>query len=66
MDAGISGTSKVLIAESGKPATGRAAGDAQWDSIAVAAAPGVGSMAVYATAHPGPVVGKRTLHYMVS
>lgn len=65
-DAAIGPTSKLVIAESGKAATGRAAGDAQWDSIACSALSGTGSATVYAMAHPGPVVGKRTLHYCVA
>lgn len=65
-DAAVSGTSKIMIAESGKVATGRVLGDSQWDSISCAANPGAGSFSVYALAHPGPVVGKRTLIYTVA
>lgn len=64
-DAGVSSTSKIIIQESGKPATGRAAGDAQWDSITYAAYPGTGSFTVYAKAS-GSVVGKRKVEYMVA
>jgi hypothetical protein len=65
-DAAVSGTSKVTVVESGKPATSRVAGDAQWDAILSAANPTTGSFALYCTAQPGPVVGKRKLHYMVT
>jgi hypothetical protein len=66
-DAAItSSASKVVISESGKPATGRVAGDAQWDSILCSANPSAGSAAVYARANPGPVVGKRKLQYSVA
>ena len=64
-DAGVSSTSKIIIQETGKPATDRAAGDAQWDSITYAAYPGTGSFTVYAKAS-GSVVGKRKVEYMVA
>lgn len=64
-DAAVSGTSKILVSESGTAATGRAAGDALWDSISCAAVPGSGSFTLYCKANPGPVVDKRTLSYMV-
>jgi hypothetical protein len=64
-DAGIGAASKILISESGKAATGRVAGDSQWDSIACAALPAAGSMTVYCVASPGPVVGKRKLQYVI-
>jgi hypothetical protein len=65
-DAAVLSTSKIIISESGKIATGRvAAGDAQWDSISIAALPATGSFIAYCRADPGPVVGKRKLHYMV-
>ena len=65
-DAAISAASKVTVSESGKAATGRVAGDAQWDSISCAALPGTGVATVYAMAHPGPVVGRRILQYSIS
>lgn len=65
-DAAISPTSKVTVVESGNVAIGRVAGDARWDSIQVAALPGSGSAVIYCKANPGPVVGRRKLHYMVS
>lgn len=59
-------TSKIIIGESGKVATSRVDGDAEWDSIAVSASPGTGSFTVYAVANPGPVVGKRKVHYAIA
>lgn len=67
VDAAVSSTSKVLMGESGKVATGRVAqGDSLFDSINVAAIPGTGSLQVLCRASPGPVVGRRTLQYMVA
>ena len=65
-DAAVTATSKIQILESGKPATGRVAGDAQWDSIFASALPGTGNFQLYAMAHPGPVLGKRKLQYTVN
>jgi len=66
-DASISSTSKVIIVESGKIATGRvASGDAAWDSVSFSALPGTGSAQVYATANPGPIVGRRKFQYTVA
>ena len=65
VDAALSGASKVAVASSGKAATGRVAGDDQWDAITYSALPAAGSMTVYAYANPGPVVGKRKIQYQV-
>lgn len=65
-DAAVSSTSKIIISETGKPATGRVAGDSQWDYISLAALPVAGSFTVYAMAIPGPVVGKRKIQYQVN
>ena len=65
-DAGVSATSEVAVVQSGNAATGRADGDAQFDSIAYAAQPAVGQFTLYALAHPGPVVGRRKLLYQVA
>lgn len=66
VDAAISGTSKILISESGKAATGRAPGDSEWDSISATALPGSGQMTVMCKANPGPVAGRRILQYTVN
>lgn len=65
-DASIGPTSKVVVVTSGKVATGRVAGDGQWDSISYDALAGTGSATVYAMAHPGPVVGRRYAQYTVA
>jgi len=64
-DATVSATTEVAVVQSGSAATGRAAGDALWDSIACAAVPGSGQFTLYALATPGPVVGKRKILYQV-
>lgn len=65
-DAAVSPSSVIIILESGKTASGRADGDAQWDAISAVAKPGAGSFVVYCMAHPGPVAGKRKLQYQVN
>lgn len=65
-DGTVAPSSKVLIQESGKAATGRVTGDSQWDSIDVAALPAAGSFIAYCRADPGPVVGRRLLQYAVA
>lgn len=65
-DAGSVVASKIIVSESGKAATGRVAGDAEWDNISVSALPAVGTFTVYAVANPGPVVGKRIIHYSIA
>jgi hypothetical protein len=64
-DAAISADSKIIAVQSGKTATGRRPGDAQWDSINCAILPGVGQATLFCTASPGPVVGKRIIQYEV-
>jgi hypothetical protein len=67
IDASISSTSKIVVEQSGKVATGRvASGDGAWDSISYTALPGTGSAQVWAKASPGPVVGKRKFQYTVA
>jgi len=66
VDASVNAASKVTVTESGKTATGRTQGDAQWDSIDGAALPGAGSFQLFCTASPGPVVGRRLMQYFVS
>lgn len=65
VDAAVSGTTEVAVVQSGATATGRAAGDALFDSITYAAVPGAGQFTLYALAMPGPVVGKRKILYQV-
>jgi len=65
-DATVGVASKITVIPCGKAATGRTADDWQWDGITFAALPAVGSFTLYATAHPGPVVGKRKIQYSVA
>jgi hypothetical protein len=65
VDAAVSGTTEVAVVQSGATATGRAAGDALFDSITYAAVPAAGQFTLYALATPGPVVGKRKILYQV-
>jgi hypothetical protein len=62
----VNSTYKVIVQESGKAATGRATGDSLWDSIVVTALPAAGSFTAQCRAVPGPVVGKRKLHYSLA
>lgn len=62
----VSTASQVICVGSSETATGRAAGDAEWDGLIYAAhATGAGTMSISAIAHPGPVVGKRKALYQV-
>ena len=65
-DAAVDVASKITVIPCGKAATGRTADDWQWDGITFAALPAVGSFTLYATAHPGPVIGKRKIQYSVA
>lgn len=67
-DAAVLGTSSnVMAVASAEPATGRAAGDAEWDGLLLAArATGVGTMEITALASPGPVIGARKVLYQVA
>jgi hypothetical protein len=59
-------TSKIVATLSGKTATGRTDGDAQWDAIQFAALPGTGSFTLFALCSTGSVVGKRIVQYTLS
>jgi hypothetical protein len=65
-DASITASSIIDIFPSAKTATGRVnTDDMEWDGLSLSAVPASGSMIVYAVANPGPVVGKRKIHYRV-
>ena len=65
-DAAITSSAvKVAVVPSGKAATDRTADDWQWDGGTFVANPGTGSATCYATFHPGPIVGRRTLQYQI-
>jgi len=66
VDAALTAAKKVAVLACGKAATGRTAGDDQWDAITYSALPAAGSMTVYAYANPGPVMGKRKIQYQVA
>lgn len=65
-DASVNTSSKIIVLPSGKTATGRVSGDAQWDNLLLAASPGTGNFTLYALAFPGPVKGKRVIQYTVA
>ena len=65
IDPEIAADSRVLIAPSGKPATGRGSDDWLWDTAVFAAAPAAGQMTVYAK-FDGRVIGKRNIIYQVN
>jgi hypothetical protein len=65
-DAAITSSAvKIALVPCGKAATGRTADDWQWDGGTFVANPGTGSATCYATFHPGPIVGRRTLQYQI-
>ncbi len=65
VDATVSAITEVAVVQSGATATGRADGDALFDSVTYAAVPAAGQFTLYALASPGPVVGKRKILYQV-
>jgi hypothetical protein len=65
-DAGVTGTSKIIVVPSGNTATSRAAGDTQWENINYAGSPGTGQFTVYAVSASGPIKGKRKIFYAVA
>jgi hypothetical protein len=64
-DGSVTGTSKIAVLSSGKTATGRVAGDDQWDHVVYAASPGTGTFTVYANAS-GRIRGKRKIQYQLA
>lgn len=64
-DATVSGTSKVLITQSGRAATGRQADENEMDGLIANATPAAGSFTAQIIAKPGPITGKFKLLYMV-
>lgn len=65
-DAAVSGTSKVVPVPSGSVATGRVGNDLEWDNLLLGALAGTGNFLLTALAIPGPIVGKRKIHYQVA
>lgn len=64
-DAGVSGTSKILVSPSGNIATGRGQDDWEWDTIQFAAKPNTGNFTLYAHA-TGRVGGRRKIFYTIN
>ena len=64
-DAGVSGTSKILITQSGNAATGRQADENQLDALICNALPAAGSFTLSCSAVPGPVAGKYKIFYTI-
>lgn len=65
-DVSVSPASKILAQVSSEPATDRQPGDAEWDTIVLAAQADTGQFFLTAFPVPGPVEGKRKVLYQVS
>jgi len=65
-DASVSGTSKITVTPSGNTATGRVAGDNQWDSVMYSALAATGNFILYAVCSTGSLVGKRKVYYSIA
>ena len=65
VDARITPATVIVVSQSGKTASGRVGNDLEWDQILLGAVAGTGSFEVTAYAHPGPIVGSRTIIYQV-
>lgn len=65
-DAGVSGSSKIVLCPSGNVGTSRVGNDQEWDNLILAGLAGSGSFILTAIAFPGPVVGKRKVFYSIA
>lgn len=65
VDAAITATSKLIVAQSGIAATGKAADENEIDALVARATPNAGSMTVYVDALHGFLRGKYKLNYTV-
>lgn len=65
IDAGVSGTSIIVVCQSGAAATSRSADENEMDPIVFSAIPGTGQFILIATALNGPVTGKYKANYAV-
>ena len=65
VDARVTPTSLVVVAQSGATAAGRVGDDLAWDQILLGAVPGNGFFTVTALVHPGPIVGSRVIIYQI-
>ena len=64
VNAAVTPSSKIVVFQSGNPATGRGKDDAAWDGIMYAAKAGTGQFTLYAMA-TGKVQGKRKVYYAI-
>lgn len=64
-DAAVSGTSKILITQSGNAPTSRQADENQMDALSCNALPAAGSFTLFCRAEPGPVAGKYKIFYTI-
>jgi len=64
-DAGVSGTSKIILTQSGNAATSRQADENEMDALACSALPAAGSFTLSCRAVPGPVAGKYKIFYTI-
>lgn len=62
-DAGVTGSSRILLSPSGSTATGRTGNDYSWETFSFSAVAGTGSFDLYANCSNGSVVGKRKVIY---
>jgi len=64
-NAGVLATSKIVVDQSGKAATGRAADENEMDFLHLRAVPGAGSFTLFAACLTGRVSGKYKVNYLV-
>lgn len=65
-DAAASAASKIVALLSGNAATGRAAGDNEWDGLLFSARGATGNFILSAICTTGRLVGKRKVYYQIS
>lgn len=63
VDPSVTASTRIVAWESAETATGRVGVDQEWDQLLLATVAAAGTFTLYATAVPGPVVGKRVLYY---
>jgi len=65
VDASVTGTSKIIVTQSGAAPTGRQADENEMDGITANATPGAGSFVLQLNARPGPISGKYKFNYLL-
>lgn len=63
--AACTATDNVMVSPSAEPATGRGVDDNLWDGLILSAVAGTGEFTLHVFAVPGPVSGKRMIHYQL-